>query len=507
MSEISKPRNIILAGIIILAVIARLIFISSNDYFYDDAYITLRYAQNIFHGDGFVYNYGEYVYGASSPLYTLMMAAVSAVASDQILPLAARCIGCIGLLAVVFVLWKFLQLTTLAKFVMAIGLVSYPRIFYSSIGGMEECFILLLMGLSFAAAMRHSRFWLGIVIALLFVTKVDTLAWVACLLVGETLSKKRVPWEPVVVALLFSLPWIVYSAYTFGSVFPHTIEAKQVAHVQMDGFHLYDALLLAVPDGFKDNLWLAMLFGVFAYGSLGICLWSVVRTKDWRFLVFPLYCVAYIMALFASGTPLGLWNRWTVPVWGALIVSFSYVVNSLDARFHSWFSLFDVPRRGTIVGVLVVLCFSLLTPFVYYNRRSLESYSFREAGEWLRDHAARDESVFLEPIGLIGYLSKLYVHDYIGLVSPAVVVARKAGMNSNRWFVRYLKDRLPTYVILRSEEIRNNEFAYGGYGDGLFTSEEKDWFDKEYQRVIQTSRGPEIDRLVVYKRGKNSLRL
>jgi 4-amino-4-deoxy-L-arabinose transferase-like glycosyltransferase len=39
----------------------------------DDAYITLRYARNRAHGQGFVYNPGERVLGTTTPLYTLLL--------------------------------------------------------------------------------------------------------------------------------------------------------------------------------------------------------------------------------------------------------------------------------------------------------------------------------------------------------------------------------------------------------------------------------------------------
>ena len=45
----------------------RLWLIFGVHYFEEDALITLRYAQNLLHGDGWVYNTGERVLGTSSP--------------------------------------------------------------------------------------------------------------------------------------------------------------------------------------------------------------------------------------------------------------------------------------------------------------------------------------------------------------------------------------------------------------------------------------------------------
>ena len=46
----------------------------------DDSYITFRYARNLLTGEGFVYNPGERVLGTTTPLYTLLMAGLAALA-------------------------------------------------------------------------------------------------------------------------------------------------------------------------------------------------------------------------------------------------------------------------------------------------------------------------------------------------------------------------------------------------------------------------------------------
>src|SRR5258708_39659005 len=45
----------------------------------DDAFITFRYSRNIVEGQGFVYNPGLQSLGTTTPLYTLLMAAISFV--------------------------------------------------------------------------------------------------------------------------------------------------------------------------------------------------------------------------------------------------------------------------------------------------------------------------------------------------------------------------------------------------------------------------------------------
>src|SRR5579859_5756127 len=49
----------------------------------DDAFITFRYSRNIVEGEGFVYNPGLQSLGTTTPLYTLLMAAISFVVRGE----------------------------------------------------------------------------------------------------------------------------------------------------------------------------------------------------------------------------------------------------------------------------------------------------------------------------------------------------------------------------------------------------------------------------------------
>jgi len=493
----SSPELIAVATVFLLALGSRLAYIGIYGYMFDDAYITFRFARNIVDGVGFAYNAGESVYGASSPLYTLIVALLSAVLSPGTLPSVARWLGLIGLLTSAFLLYRYLPLTPLARLVMLIGLLSYPRIYYSSTGGMEECFIFFLMALSVVALARSSPVLLGLAVGLLFVTKVDTVIWTGCLLLIALLRRQRSLGVSLGLAAAVALPWIIYSFVEFGSILPHTIEAKQVAYTHWRGFRFMDALLLAVPDGLRNQPVMVLLFVSFWYGVLGLSLWRMISSRDLLFLPFPLYCVAYTLALFFSGTAVGLWTRWTVPLLGCLVVCFGYLVQWWVTNVKR-FGKDSLGRVGGIV-LTVAAAVSMLIPILYPNREALTLVSHREAGDWLRQQASPGESIMLEPIGYIGYVSGLYVHDFIGLVSHEITERRLDGGFSDRWFARYLKDYRPTYVMLRVEELRMNDFIYGGYGDGIFTPDERAWFDAEYQSVLRTDVGPSKDWFEIFR--------
>jgi len=178
---------------------------------------------------------------------------------------------------------------------------------------MEECFILMLMALSIAGVVRRSSVLLGVSVGLLLVTKVDTIVWIACLACVSFFRRQPSLCRSMIIALGVSLPWIVFSLFEFGTLVPHTILAKQIAYAHEPSFRIVDAFLLAVPDGLRGQSVMVGLFALMWYSIIVLTLWSIVRRKDWLYLVFPLYCVAYTCALLFSGTSIGLWARWTVP--------------------------------------------------------------------------------------------------------------------------------------------------------------------------------------------------
>lgn len=502
MQNVKKDEWLLPSALIGVALIARIIYVGTHNFLYDDAYITLRYAGNLIHGNGYAYNAGEPVFGASSPLHTLLLAGFALVVSKETLPFVAQWIGSVCLFVLVIVLWRYLPLSRIGKAISAVGLLSAPRIFYSSTGGMEECLVLMLMGFSAVALVQKARVWQGIIWGVLFVTKVDTLGWVVCLLAASTLIEKRFPWRESLIAVVVALPWVLYGYAVFGTILPHTAIAKQIAS-QRTGIHLYDALLLAVPDAFRGNPWMVAIFAAAGYGSLGGALLIGLKRRDWLFVVFPSYCLVYTAMLFASKTPFPLWHRWTVPLWGSLVICFSYAMDhSLRAVDGS---VKEKLWRSVPPVSFFVLILGLATCFLYPRSTSPDPVLSGKLGEWLRDHATPAESVFLEPIGLIGYVSNLYIYDFIGVVSPGVTEARKSSPHSNRWFAEYIRLHKPSYVVFRAQEFRTNMFGFGGdYGDGIFTDAGRAWFEMAYRRVFESTSGPERERLEMFERVHDS---
>src|SRR5262245_45944064 len=70
----------IIAALMLIAIVARTL---PGPRTIDDAFITFRYSRNIVEGQGFVYNPGVRTLGTTTPLFTLTMAAISAITGQQ----------------------------------------------------------------------------------------------------------------------------------------------------------------------------------------------------------------------------------------------------------------------------------------------------------------------------------------------------------------------------------------------------------------------------------------
>jgi hypothetical protein len=103
---------------------------------------------------------------------------------------------------------------------------------------------------------------------------------------------------------------------------------------------------------------------------------------------------------------------------------------------------------GAAVGVLCfVSVFSLVGLRV--RQQFVEDGARRSVGVWLRENAKPTDTVFLEPIGYIGYYSGIHVLDFPGLVTPEVVAIRK---RTGLGFFGCASILKPDWIVLRTAD-------------------------------------------------------
>jgi hypothetical protein len=156
----------------------------------DDAMISMRYAWNLSHGLGLVWNPGEYVEGYTNPLMTFIMA-LPTLAFDKVTAvLAIQILGVLFMLVNAYLVmsiadhlvsgWeeRYRRLSLALAFLCAL---SYYPLVYWSLMGMETGLLTVLLSLGILSALRyakHHRAAQGVLISvslgLAFLTRPDT---------------------------------------------------------------------------------------------------------------------------------------------------------------------------------------------------------------------------------------------------------------------------------------------------------------------------------------------
>lgn len=354
-----------------------------------------------------------------------------------------------------------------------------------AMSGQEAGLMILFLAAAFALAYRG---WVrpvagGFAWAGLMYTRPDGCVYVA-ITAALALAFGREPWparwrtvfrSAAVCALLYA-PWFAVTWGYFGSPVPHTVVAKfGMKAFQSDWVSLttplfavlsvgpsllclalgpiYDPLVsgpTAWPKGLHDAVAvlevLALAYWVWPKGDrLGR------MASGAAFLVFLYLAYAGSVAAF---------EPWYLPPLSYLIVlAWAGMVRGLVARPVG-------PRRwvGAAAGV-VALCglgatlayvFVLSTPVLAIKQRVIEWGERREIGLWLKANVPAGDSVYLEPLGYIGYYSGRRMADWPGLVSPEVVAIRRrlpGGGGYDSW-AAVAETLQPAWIVARAEEAR-----------------------------------------------------
>jgi len=412
-------------GVIVLAAILRFIFLISLDfYLMEDALITMRYAQNIAHGKGFVYNPGEHVLGTTTPFYTIILAGV------EVLGLGALRFGPILNLicALLSILLIFLWLTDRGRpkvGVLAAAFVGLcPKFIFISIGGMETGLYVLASTVSLYAISTKRYGIAAVALSTTILIRPDGLLLALAMLCWYILVQRAIPWRLVAISTAVLIPWIVFATLYFGSPIPNSVTAKLVAYGQCTS-------LLTSTERVFTTVWKG-LFGPWIGALVGLgflvgCCDAVRRKR--RLLVAAIWVVLHFAAM-ALSRPTRFFPWYFVAPIAAYGVVSALGIASL-AQAVSGVLVSSLGRKGhrlasaaailTLLASLVALTASLQDQYGQVaDWASYERTQRRVIGDWLRENTPPNSTVLLEPLGYIGYYSQRHIMDLVGLVSPQV---------------------------------------------------------------------------------------
>ncbi len=232
-----------LAGLLLLAIIA-VVFADRARFIQDDAFISFRYAENMAHGMGLVWEPGATVQGYTNFLWTLIIALALSIGFEAIS--AAQTIG-IFLQTGAVVLFAVLARAYLGGNILALGLgvVLATNASFSAYatGGLETallCFLMTAALLVFHDIVGRGRqdvgrlLLLSLLLGLCGLTRLDSALFIAALILASAFSVLRAGKDRAFTGLLaLAIPgavllfaYIAFVLGNYGDLLPNTFYVK-----------------------------------------------------------------------------------------------------------------------------------------------------------------------------------------------------------------------------------------------------------------------------------------
>jgi len=414
-------KNDKLAGIIILVCAAIAVRWPFMEFTVDDAYITLRYADNLVNGLGFVYNPGERVLGTTTPLFTLILAAIGLMLKNPLPAGKIMTVLCDALVAgiVLQMTFRWTGKRWIGYWAGILYALNPVSIKWAALG-METGLYTFLICLSLREYMEE-RFRTSYVLAgLALLTRIDGVLVFAVLLGADLIRRRRQAIADCLVGAFPVVVWACFALVYFGSPIPQSALAKSVTY---GGRPLLGQLELI----FDKFLWrYGLITAMAVIPAIAGAIYGIRRHRSFKIVMA--WCFLYWSFYILSGSNLHGWYM-APPIW-VYVLSIGlglYVLTNVVSGWH--LSYFTARRMRVITSSVMVIAIGLVSAYLVRHRyvEVRETIGTNERavaipiGLWLKEYADPTDTVCLESIGAVGYYSGLYILDEVGLVSPQVI--------------------------------------------------------------------------------------
>jgi len=403
--------------VFVTAVLVRLLFHVLSGLIYDDAFITFRYAQNIADGHGFVYNVGERVLGTTTPLFTLILAALACFGISIVKGALAVSLLSSGLTAVI--LYRFAQSLGFAHFsLLPVSLyVFFPRLLSTDTGGMETSLFALLVTSAFY--FQHKRLFVYSIAAaaVAVTTRPEGLLALGILIVFNSIKDHKRAVVFLALATFIILPWVVFAYFYFGSPIPNSIPAKLALYslIETNSYGENLVFLMGWHHPFGVPLLVLVVVGA---------LW--LRKKRGFGWLEILWMTSMVVSLTISSTFLFLW--YITPIY-PLYLLFAGATFPLICSWSKWFhQRINTMAKLSVIGTILVLgAASYSTSYSNRSYQTTVETVHWPIGRYLQTHARPGDVAAMEDIGYMGYYSGIRIIDRDGLISPEVISYNRSG--------------------------------------------------------------------------------
>lgn len=476
----------------------------------DDSYITYRYAINILNGYGFTYNPGEAVQGTTTPLYTLWMVFLGfifggAYANFPLLSLISNAIFDAFTCYLIIQIGRQLNAKIAGYATSAVWAVA-PYSVTFAIGGLETSLYIFLCTLFIYAFITNHNKTLFITGALSLLTRPDAILLLAPVALHYFIKlvkkKERISLQNVLLALIPLLLWYGFAWITFGSPFPHSVQAKMVAY-RLEPFSALIRLIQHYATPFLEHLtfsnyWIAA--GIIIYPFI---FWTGARKSVYTNINSISWFIYPWLYMLVFSIPNPLIFRWYLtpplpPYIFGILYGFEIILEKLSSRFRikslqillPFLLIVILPVASSLRGWQLKQDHGPNRPAPSMAWIKLEEL-YQNAAQLISPHILERQTIAAGDVGVIGYFSGAHILDTVGLNSEQAL--RYYPLDNKYYVINYaiapdlIIDESPDWVIFLEVYGRNgllmDERFFSSYN--LFAKLDTDIYGSEGMLIFQ----------------------
>lgn len=478
----------------------------------DDAMISMRYAWNLSHGFGLVWNPGEYVEGYTNPLMTLLMALPTLLFDKVDAVLAVQVLGIVFVLVNAYLVMliadqlvrgqeeRYRRLFVALAFLCAL---SYYPLVYWSLMGMETGLVAVLLSLSVLCALRYVReqrvgqgVLLSVSLGLAFLTRPDALIFAVPIFIYvffQVCNSERRPRKlsfflaMVGLYVLFIVGQELFRWGYYGEWLPNTYTLK-VSEIPLSS-RIENGMYFVAP--FLKEVWVLLIL-------VGAGLAFAFR-RD-KLLLVSIFVVLVCYQVWAGGDFSSYWRLLSPVMPIMLVLGMHEIFTALKSvsdtpGFRRYFLRNPVFPRPYILGFLA--CVLVLGMFWSVNSRffpeiaMLRDFNNVRANEervnvalTIERFTTSDATVGVFDAGAIPYYTERPAIDFLGKADPRI--ARLAPDPSGFPKMKHFEGKISNpghnkYDLEYSIKESRPDFARGFVWGGQNVL---DWAQSEYVLVV-----------------------
>lgn len=424
-------KHLTAVNILLVIILGAVVTYLNKGFRVDDALIYYRYIENFINGDGLVYNIGEKFNGLTSPLYIYISIGISSLTRETVTSqLVFNGALLTGTSIVAVLIFKKLGMEN-AGFIFSLILIT-SKYFYFVFGMETNMFIFFAM-LSIYFYVNKSFLALSISGALLLMTRGEGIFLLATLMyfiLKEDRNKLKYYYLIPFAAAFISLIAINYLYYN--QIFPHTLTAK-IAQGK-SGLWGPNSFLLGAE-------YLKIMFNSQPFYILFLVIALMIGIIfSYRKRIIIIFCFySFLITIFYTALNIPNYHWYYSPIFLAFYAVISFGIIKLASVID--FSSHKIRSVLIIITFMYAAITHLETVRLLRNERPNVNYTF--IGEWFRYNTPPETKIAAVEIGHIGWYSKRYIIDILGLTNPfnADFVGRR---EFDKWFEFYK----PDYIII-----------------------------------------------------------